>query len=94
MLSFGMVKRMSLIHAKKLNFHNQFLQTWAEVGILGFLLLVFLMFRPFFLKNQHPLFLIFVSLTLIGFLTESMLERQAGVVLFAFMYPLLADMKR
>jgi len=82
------------IHAKNLNFHNQFLQTWAEVGILGFLLLVFLMFRPFFLKNQHPLFLIFVSLTLIGFLTESMLERQAGVVLFAFMYPLLADMKR
>jgi len=82
------------IHAKNLNFHNQFLQTWAEVGILGFLLLAFLMIQPFFLKNQHPLFLIFVGLTLIGFLTESMLERQAGVVLFAFMYPLLAGLKR
>ena len=82
------------IHAKKLNYHNQFLQTWAEVGILGFLLLAFLMIRPFFLKNQHPLFLIFVALTLIGFLTESMLERQAGVVLFAFMYPLLAHLKK
>jgi len=82
------------IHAKKLNYHNQFLQTWAEVGILGFLLLAFLMIRPFFLKNQHPLFLIFVGLTLIGFLTESMLERQAGVVLLAFMYPLLSDLKK
>lgn len=81
------------IHAKNLNYHNQFLQTWAEVGVLGFLLLLFLMIRPFFLKNQHPLFLIFVGLTLIGFLTESMLERQAGVVLFAFMYPLLSSLK-
>ena len=81
------------IHSKNLNYHNQFLQTWAEVGILGFLLLLFLMLRPFFLKNQHPLFLIFVGLTLIGFLTESMLERQAGVVLFAFMYPLLSSLK-
>lgn len=81
------------IHTKNLNFHNQFLQTWAEVGILGFLLLAFLMIRPFLLKNQHPLFLIFLAITLIGFLTESMLERQAGVVLFAFMYPLLADLK-
>jgi hypothetical protein len=40
------------------------------------------------------LFLIFVGLTLIGFLTESMLERQAGVVMFAFMYPLLSSLKK
>ena len=82
------------LHRKSLNFHNQFLQTWAEVGILGFLLLLFLMIRPFYIKNQHPLFLIFVGLTLIGFLTESMLERQAGVVMFAFMYPLLSSLKK
>ena len=82
------------LHSKSLNFHNQFLQTWAEVGILGFLLLLFLMIRPFYIKNQHPLFLIFVGLTLIGFLTESMLERQAGVVMFAFMYPLLSSLKK
>lgn len=81
------------IHTKNLNYHNQFLQTWAEVGVLGFLLLLVLMIRPFLLKNQHPLFLIFVGLTLIGFLTESMLERQAGVVMFAFMYPILSGLK-
>ena len=80
------------LNKKSLNFHNQFLQTWAEVGVLGFLLLLFIMLAPFFLKNQHPLFLIFVGLTLIGFLTESMLERQAGVVMLAFMYPLLASL--
>lgn len=80
------------LNRKSLNYHNQFLQSWAEVGILGFLLLLFLMIAPFFLKNKHPLFLIFVGLTLIGFLTESMLERQAGVVMLAFMFPLLASL--
>lgn len=75
------------------NFHNQYLQSWAEVGILGVLLLMFMLLRPFFLKGQHPLFLIFLGLTLIGFMTESMLERQAGVVFFAFMYPLLSGLR-
>jgi O-antigen ligase len=81
------------ISEKNHNFHNQYLQTWAEVGVLGFLLLIFLMIRPFSLKDQHPLFLIFLGLTLIGFITESMLERQAGVVFIAFMYPLLSGLK-
>jgi len=82
------------ISEKSYNFHNQFLQTWAEVGIFGFLLLIFLMIRPFYIKEQHPLFLIFLGLTFIGFLTESMLERQAGVVLIAFMYPLLSGLNK
>ena len=71
------------IQNKNYNFHNQFMQTWAEVGIFGFLILLFIMIHPFLLKTSHPLFLIFVGLTFIGCITESMFERQAGVVLFA-----------
>ena len=82
------------IQKKNYNFHNQFMQTWAEVGIFGFLLLLFIMIHPFLLKNSHPLFLIFIGLTFIGCLTESMFERQAGVVLFAFMYPLLSGLNK
>lgn len=82
------------IHNKNYNFHNQFMQTWAEVGIFGFLILLFIMINPFLLKNSHPLFLIFIGLTFIGCLTESMFERQAGVVLFAFMYPLLSGLNK
>ena len=82
------------IQNKNYNFHNQFMQTWAEVGIFGFLILLFIMVHPFLLKNSHPLFLIFVGLTFIGCLTESMFERQAGVVLFAFMYPLLYGLNK
>lgn len=82
------------IQNKNYNFHNQFMQTWAEVGIFGFLILLFIMIHPFLLKSSHPLFLIFIGLTFIGCLTESMFERQAGVVLFAFMYPLLYGLKK
>ena len=82
------------IQDKNYNFHNQFMQTWAEVGIFGFLILLFIMIHPFLLKNSHPLFLIFIALTFIGCLTESMFERQAGVVLFTFMYPLLFGLKK
>lgn len=82
------------IQNKNYNFHNQFMQTWAEVGIFGFLILMFIMIYPFLLKNSHPLFLIFIGLTFIGCLTESMFERQAGVVLFAFTYPLLYGLKK
>ena len=82
------------IQKKNYNFHNQFMQTWAEVGIFGFLILLFIMIHPFLLNNSHPLFLIFIGLTFIGCLTESMFERQAGVVLFAFMYPLLSGLNK
>lgn len=80
------------IYHKNYNFHNQILQTWAEIGILGVMLLLYLMIRPWTIKNQHPLFLIFLGLTFLGFLTESMFERQVGVVLFAVMYPLLSEL--
>lgn len=82
------------IYAKNYNFHNQFLQSWAEVGLIGFLLLLYIILRPFYLKDQHPLFLIFIGLTFVGFMTESMFERQAGVVFFAIMYPLLMELKK
>jgi O-antigen ligase len=82
------------IYEKDYNFHNQFIQTWAEVGVVGFLLLIFLMFGPFIRPDVHPLFLVFLGLTIFGFMTESMLERQAGILFFAFMYPLLSRFQK
>ena len=82
------------IYQKNYNFHNQFIQTWAEVGVLGFLVLIFLMFGPFIRPDVHPLFLVFLGLTIFGFMTESMLERQAGILFFAFMYPLLSKFQK
>ena len=43
-------KRNVPIFEKNFNFHNQYMQTWAEVGVFGFLILLFIMIHPFLLK--------------------------------------------
>ncbi len=73
------------------NSHNQFLQTILCVGALGFIAFALVFFRLVVLyKNtNHILILSFIVVTLIHFSFESMLERYAGVVFFAFFYGLL-----
>ena len=93
-LNLSMTQTNSPFSGRSLNFHNQYLQSWAQVGIVGFLLLLYAVIGPLFTKNQHPLFLIFIGLTLVGLLTESMFERQSGVLFFAFMYPLLLGLRK
>lgn len=73
------------------NFHNEFLQHFATHGIFGFLLLLWLFLGPLTLSKfrKNPLVGVFLLLTFLSFLTESMLERQAGVLFFGFFYSLL-----
>jgi len=75
----------------KYNFHNQYLQTFAAIGIFGLMLLCYLLFSPvlFFIRNKDYLCVLFLFIISVSFLTESMLERQAGVSFFAFFYSLL-----
>ena len=72
---------------KAYNYHSQFFQTLAAVGILGFLFLFFSLLIPAYslaLKNKKYLLLSFMFMFFVSFVTESMLERQAGVILYAF----------
>jgi len=68
----------------KYNFHNQYLQIFAELGILGFLLLISLFYLCFHkaLINKSFLFLSFTFLIAILCITESFLWRQRGMVFF------------
>ena len=70
----------------KLNAHNQFLQTAIALGIPGLLILLSSLFLPFLLalRNKNWIFLLFLLLIGFNFLSESLLERQAGVIFFAF----------
>ncbi|MEJ6737058.1 MAG: O-antigen ligase family protein [Flavobacteriales bacterium] len=70
---------------KKLNAHNQFLQTGIAIGSVGFLVLMLMLFVPlyFSLKKKHYLYGCFILLMVFNFLTEAILERQAGVVFYA-----------
>lgn len=74
--------------SRKLNTHNQYLQTWLSVGISGFILLLALLLVPI-IKGHYrdELSLLFFPLVIgLNALTESVLETQKGVLLFAFFY--------
>jgi len=77
------------------NFHNQYLQTFGEIGIFGLLLLFFLLAYPFILSIRNKDYLAVSFLLIVGasFLTESMFERQAGVAFISFFYTLLIILK-
>lgn len=64
------------------NFHNQWMETLVRQGIVGLILLIAAMITPLVCVRERfslPLMVLPVFLTL--FLTESVLERQAGLVL-------------
>lgn len=70
------------------NFHNQYVQTFAELGFFGFLILIMMVFiniRNAF-KSKDFLHIVFAVTTLFLFLTESMLCRQRGIVYFITLY--------
>ena len=76
---------------KKLNAHNQFLQTFIGTGIIGFVLLLLMSFGTlvygFFQKNY--ILILFSVLIIFNFLVESMLQAQAGFIFFVFFSCLL-----
>ena len=73
---------------QKKNFHNQYIQTFAELGLVGFILLILILFINLknALKNKDFIHIAFAILMLSLFLTESFLWRQRGVVFFTAFY--------
>lgn len=78
---------------KKLNAHNQFLQTFIGTGIIGFILLLFMtlgaMIYGFYKKNY--ILSLFSILMILNFLVESMLQAQAGFIFFVFFFCFLTQ---
>lgn len=66
----------------KLNLHNEYLQSWAGLGIVGLLLVCALFMSPLYYKDSDRIFITLTFVIAIGIaaLTESVLERQAGVL--------------
>lgn len=78
---------------KKLNAHNQFLQTFIGTGIIGFVLLLLMtvgsLIYGFFKRNY--ILSLFSILMIFNFLVESMLQAQAGFIFFAFFFCILTQ---
>ncbi|WP_430404645.1 O-antigen ligase family protein [Fluviicola sp.] len=69
-----------------LNPHNQYLQTTLEIGVLGLLILLALISSCIYIAIKYRSFLLLLLISGLAFnmLFESMLQRQSGVVFYAF----------
>ena len=70
------------------NFHNQYVQNFADLGVFGFLILFIMLFVNIknAVKSKDFVHFAFAFLMISLFLTESFLWRQRGVVFFTMMY--------
>lgn len=75
----------------KYNPHNQFLQTFLEIGIFGFLILVSIVTIAIHhaVKTKNWLLFILAAGLVFNCLFESMLQRQSGIVFYTFWMCLL-----
>ncbi len=91
MLEKYIEKEMTYEYKYKLNSHNQYLNTFIAIGVVGFTTLVLCFMVPFYFayKEKTFLFVAFIIIVGLNFLFESMLETQAGVIFYAFFNSLL-----
>lgn len=70
------------------NFHNQYVQNFAELGFIGFLFLIVILFFNIknALKRKDFIHISFAILMISLFLTESFLWRQTGALYFIIFY--------
>jgi hypothetical protein len=71
----------------KYNAHNQYLEHTIYYGILGFVFLIATLAYAMFyaIKSKKTLYIIIVSAFVIFMLTESVLVRQRGIILFSLL---------
>lgn len=76
---------------QKMNFHNQYIQTFAELGVFGFLLLLIMLALSIrnAIDSKNYLHISFSVLMISLFFTESFLWRQRGITFFIVMYCIL-----
>ncbi|MBK9283658.1 MAG: O-antigen ligase family protein [Sphingobacteriaceae bacterium] len=72
----------------QLNAHNQFLQTFIGLGIIGFLLLSSFTFGALLkaILRKNIVLILFLIFIVLNFLVECMLQRSDGTLFFVFFY--------
>jgi O-antigen ligase len=73
-----------LARLNRFNCHNQYLQVWLSTGIIGFGAFISILILHFkkALRSKDSIYLAFMVVICLGFLTESLLELQRGIVFF------------
>ena len=77
------------------NPHNQYLQTFLEIGVVGFAIIIAIIFLSarYAWRSKNWLLLIIVSSLAFNCFFESMLQRQSGIVFYTFWICLLVVMQ-
>lgn len=65
-----------------LNAHNQFLQTWMEYGLVGLVLFSLCLWAGLYPMRFEPAYACFILIFSLMCLTESVAERQKGIIFF------------
>jgi len=73
--------------------HNQLLHTAVILGIVGVAVLLFLLSTSFMLawRNRDWVYMLFIVIIFLNCMTESILERQAGILFFTSLNSLFAS---
>lgn len=81
---------------KNYNMHNQFIQILVELGIVGLIsyLLIYISAFKIGLRTKNYLFLIFLISILFFQMSESIIERNKGIVFVVFFILLLPKLKK
>lgn len=77
----------------KINAHNQYLQTTGKSGVVGLLSLL-LIFYVVIVKNKSRISILFLWIIGFNFITESILQTQAGIVFFVFFISLFSSKEK
>lgn len=78
------------------NLHNQYIQAFSDLGVIGFTLIIGMVFLNLVngIKNKDFMHIIFAILMISLFLTETFLWRQRGMVFFVSFYCLFNHSNR
>jgi hypothetical protein len=84
-------KGLRYFYRKKYNAHNQYIQFYVGLGIIGFMLLLYILIQGIIIANKlnTSLFFILYAIIPIAFITESYLERHHGFMFFSTAYCLI-----
>lgn len=73
------------------NAHNQYLQAWMENGLAGIVAFMFCLLVPFFYEKPAASYISFLIIFSVMCLTESIGERQKGIVFFTLFQSLFLE---
>ena len=85
------IRKLTSAYLEEYNAHNQFLEIMLDYGIIGLISFLFLLIYLYYyqIKKRKIVSLLMLNIFIIFFITESLLVRQSGIMIFALILTLI-----